>query len=346
MAPITNARVYFNEIPTGLPEPGKTVIYDESQTIDLENVPLHGGFLMKTLVVSIDPYLRGKMRDTSIRTYSKPYHVGETLYNFGVGVVLRSEHPDVKPGEHYSGYVYFQQYEIHKDLKNPILRKIDNEFNLPWSTYVGTLGMPGKTAYFGWNEFSHPEKGDTVFVSGGAGPVGSLVIQLAKAQGLKVIASAGSEEKVAFIKKVGADVAFNYKTTDTNEVLKKEGPINIYWDNVGGPTLEAALENSAVESRFIECGMISGYNGEGYPIRNLNLVFQNSIIMSGFIVFRPKLVNKYEETFYKVLPEKVAKGEIKLNEDLTEGLKNVGQAILDVQLGRNTGKKVIVVASE
>lgn len=125
--------------------------------------------------------------------------------------------------------------------------------------------MPGKTADFGWKELSLAKKGEVAFVTAGAGPVGQLVIQLAKLDGLKVIASAGSDEKVEYLKTLGADVAFNYKTSKTAEVLDKEGPINVYWDNVGGETLEAAIDHAAVGARFIECGMISGYNNTGEP---------------------------------------------------------------------------------
>ena len=125
--------------------------------------------------------------------------------------------------------------------------------------------MAGKTADFGWKEFSAAKVGDVAFITAGAGPVGQLVIQLAKLDGLKVIASAGSDEKVAYLKTLGADVAFNYKTNKTAEVLEKEGPINVYWDNVGGETLEAAINHAAIGARFIECGMISAYNATGEP---------------------------------------------------------------------------------
>ncbi|KAI0782983.1 alcohol dehydrogenase [Abortiporus biennis] len=344
MSSIINGRVLFKEVPTGFPVPGKTTIYDQSKTIDLDNVDLEGGFLIKTLVLSIDPYMRGKMREPSKKSYSPPYNKGEPLDNFGVGVVLRSDTPEVTPGDHYYGIFPFQEYDIRKNTDG--LRMLTNEHNIPWSVFVGTLGMPGKTAWFAWQEFAHPEKDDVVFVSGGAGPVGSFVIQLAKADGLKVIASAGSEEKVAFLKELGADVAFNYKTTDTAEILEKEGPISIYWDNVGGPTLEAALEAATVEARFIECGMISGYNSGGAPVKNIFQVIGKQIKMSGFIVGNPKLVAKYEERFYQEVPPKVAKGEIKLREDRSIGLESAGQAILDVQVGNNNGKKVIIVAKE
>ncbi|CAL1711894.1 unnamed protein product [Somion occarium] len=334
MAPVKNGRVIFNEIPSGYPDPNKTVIYDESEIIDPDTVPLNGGFIVKTLVISIDPYMRGRMRDPSVKSYSPPFPLGEPIANHAVGVVIRSENPSVKPA--------FQTYTILKDLTG--LRILENKEGLPWSAYVGIAGMPGQTAYYAWKEYAAAKKGETVFVTAGAGPVGSAVIQIAKSEGLKVIASAGSEEKVAFLRSIGVDVAFNYKTTKTAEVLAKEGPIEIYWDNVGGESLEAALEYANKNARFLECGMISVYNTEPYPIKNLMNVVSKEIKLYGFLVF--SLHEKYEEEFYREWPKRVASGEIKYTEDAKQGLKETGQAIYEVQKGLNKGKSVIVVSSE
>jgi len=320
-------------------------VYDTSETIDPDNVALDGGFLVKTLELSIDPYMRGRMRSPEKESYSPPFYIGKPLNGFGVGVVVRSENSEVKPGDHVYGIFDHVNYAVKKDLATEGLRIIENKDNLPWSTYIGVLGMPGKTAYMAWREFSHAKKGETAFVSTGAGPVGSLVIQLAKLDGLKVIASAGSDEKVQFIKDIGADVAFNYKTTNTREVLAKEGPIDIYWDNVGGETLDAALEASNNYGRFIECGMIAGYNDpSGATVKNLFHVVGKSLSMNGFIVFR--LEGKYNDDFYKTLPPLVASGQIKHKEDVYNGLQSVGDVILAVQKGRNKAKAVIHVADE
>jgi len=304
---------------------------------------LEGEFLVKNLVVSIDPYMRGRMRDASIESYAPAFLQGEPLDNFGVGLVLRSENSTLKAGDHIYGFVPFQEYFIAKNAG--AFRVLKNEEKLPWSVYIGVCGMPGKTAHHGWKEFAHPQKGDVVFVTAGAGPVGATVIQLAKAEGLKVIASAGSEEKVAFLRSIGTDVAFNYKTEKTLDVLKKEGPINIYWDNVGGESLEAALEAAAVKARFIECGYISSYNGgDVYPVKNLGLIFAKQLTLYGMLV--GPLAAKYDPIFYKEMPARVARGEIKYSEDVTRGLENVGKAIVDVQTGRNKGKSVVLVAEE
>ncbi|CCM00868.1 uncharacterized protein FIBRA_02914 [Fibroporia radiculosa] len=344
MAPVTNGRVLFNEIPAGYPEPGKTTVYDDSQKIDLERIPLNGGILIKTLFLSIDPYLRGRMRDASIPSYSPAFVLGEPLTNYGVGVVLRSERAAFEPGDHVYGWFPFQQFFVAQDddPKRPI-RKLD-DYKMPWSVYTGVCGMPGQTAYYGWKEFANPKPGDVAFVTAGAGPVGSMVIQLAKADGLKVIASAGSEEKVAFIRDIGADVAFNYKTERTVDVLRREGPINVYWDNVGGESLDAALETAATGANFIECGMITGYNGESYHVKNLDKIFAKRLKLFGHLV--SPLHPKYQEQFYKEIPPRVARGEFKYTEDIKHGLHLAGHAIEDVQRGKNKGKSVVLVAEE
>ncbi|OBZ77792.1 Zinc-type alcohol dehydrogenase-like protein PB24D3.08c [Grifola frondosa] len=313
MSPVTNARVLFNEIPTGYPGPS-TTIYDTSLKIDLENVPLEGGFLVKILVLSMDPYVRGRMRDPSDGNKGPPaFTLGEPMSNYGVGVILRSESQAFKHGDHLYGQFPFQQYYVGKTATE--FQILKNEVNLPWSAYVGVCGMPGQTAYHGWKEFAHPKKGDVVFVTAGSGPVGATVIQLAKAEGLKVIASASTDAKVA-----------------------------CYWDNVGGETLEAALDGAAVGARFIECGMMSIYNRASYHIKNLVLIFAKQLHISGFIV--SSLHHKYLEQFYREIPPKVASGEIKYKEDVKRGLEKTNEALIDAQFGRIHGKSVIIVAEE
>ncbi|PPQ71686.1 hypothetical protein CVT26_007653 [Gymnopilus dilepis] len=365
MAPVKNGRALFNSYPEGYPVPGETIVYDDSETIVLENVPLNGGFLLKTLELSIDPYMRGRMRAPGSKgSYTGGYAIGKPLPNYGVGVVLRSEHPDVKAGDHLYGIygtayqnpvlctntdnilnIEFKEYAIRNDLASMQLVKIDNQHNLPWSAYVGVLGMAGKTAYMGWKKYASPKKGETLFVTTGAGPVGSLVIQLAKRDGLKVIGSAGSDEKVQFMKEIGADVAFNYKTTNTADVLAKEGPIDIYWDSVGGEMLEAAIDAANLNARFVECGMISVYNS-GYtaPIRNFFQIIAKSLTFYGFVITR--IEGEYNEEFYKVMTPLVGSGQIKFKDEKWNGLQSVGDAFLAVQKGTNKAKVVIHVADD
>ncbi|KAG5734297.1 Zinc-type alcohol dehydrogenase-like protein PB24D3.08c, partial [Termitomyces sp. T112] len=156
------------------------------------------------------------------------------------------------------------------------------------------------------------------------------------------IASAGSDEKVAFMKSIGADVAFNYKTMKTVEVLEKEGPVDVYWDNVGGETLDAALMAANVNARFIVCGMISGYNTGGQPVKNLMQVIAKCITLQGFSVHI--LETKYGTEFYEIIPKRLGSGELKYTEELTDGLDKVGEVILRVQKGENKAKAVVKVA--
>ncbi|KAJ7657319.1 hypothetical protein DFH06DRAFT_1197963 [Mycena polygramma] len=343
MAPTQNARVLFNSVPQTYPVPGETTVYDTSQTIDPETVPLNGGFLIKTLVLSVDPYFRGKMRAPEKKSYAPAFQIGSPLDGFGVGVVLRSENPSVEVGKHVYGYTMLhQEYVVLPELGG--LQIIEKLPNLPWSAYLNAAGMPGLTAFVGWKEYSSAKPGEIVFVTSGAGGVGSMVIQLAKEAGLKVIASAGSEDKVAFMKSLGADVAFNYKTTDTRAVLEKEGPIDVYWDNVGGDIADAAIEFAASNARFIECGTISGYNTGPQPIKNWSMIVGKCIHVHGFLVI--PLLPKYGKEFYATIPAKLASGEFKHAEDVTKGLDKVGDVILAVQKGKNKAKAVVVVAEE
>jgi len=342
MAPITNARVLFAAIPKDFPIPGETTVYDTSQKIDLETVPLNGGFLTKTLVLSIDPYMRGRMRAAEEKSYADAFILGAPIDGYGVCVVLRSENPKVAAGKHIYGIIPHQQYTVLPSMEG--LTFLEKDPKLPWTVFVGAAGMPGKTAFMGWKEFSRAKKGESAFISTGAGPVGSMVIQLAKRDGLKVIACAGSDEKVKFMREIGADVAFNYKTTDTREILAREGPIDVYWDNVGGSMLDAALEHAAINGRILECGTISGYNTGYQPVMNIHLTWAKSLTISGILVFH--LQEKYEKEFYATIPQAIAAGEIKYKEEISRGLESVGDVILRVQQGRNTAKAVVIVSEE
>ncbi|KAF8888968.1 hypothetical protein CPB85DRAFT_1334043 [Mucidula mucida] len=345
---IRNAQLIFKEIPIGFPEPGKTTTYETNATIDIENVSLHGGILVKTLSVSIDPFMRGRMRDPKIPSYAPAYTLGKPVRGYAVTRVLRSEHPNFKAGDHVTGFMDLSEYVIllpDELIPEDVFKVTNANGKIPWSAYLGPLGMPGRTAYNAWKEYSAAKSGETAFITTGGGPVGSLVIQLAKRDGLKVIASAGSDEKVEFMKSIGADVAFNYKTTSTQEILEKEGPIDVYWDNVGGETLDLAFAYSANFARFIECGLISTYNNtDGVKFKHFGKVIRGRIKLFGFIV--TDLDPKYLEEFYKTMPDLIARGELKYREDVTRGLEFAGEAILAVQLGKNKAKSVVVVADE
>ncbi|KAJ7714525.1 NAD-P-binding protein [Mycena maculata] len=359
MAPVTNGRVLFNSIPKGkqlflynYPIPGKTTVYDPTGTIDVETHPLNGGFLVKTLVVSVDPGMRVRMRNPEEPSYVPAFKLGETITGFGIGIVVRSENSDVAPGKHIYGMGFqYQEYFVLPGMAG--FAFLEKDPLLSWTVYTGAAGLPGKTAYMGWKKHAHAKRGETVFVTAGAGPVGFAQIPAplqdgyptGQARGLKVVASAGSDEKVQVMHEVGADVAFNYKTNNTREVLAREGPIDIYWDNVGGDVLDAAIENAAIHGRVLLCGMVSGYNTGQQGIQNLFQAISKTLTISGVTSFR--LFPEYEAEFYATVPPALARGELKYKEHVAYGLEKAGDLVLAVQTGANTlkGKAVIVVAA-
>ncbi|TCD60377.1 hypothetical protein EIP91_010258 [Steccherinum ochraceum] len=346
MAPVKNGRHLFKEIASGFPEPGKTTAYDETQTIDLEKVPLKGGMLVKILYISIDPYLRFRMRDPKEEKNFPLFKIGEPIDSHAVGRILRSENTKYKAGDHVYGRLPQEQYTIL--AKDADVTVIQNEENIPWSLYVGVAGMPGQTAYVGWRHFAKSKKGDTVFVTTAAGPVGATVVQIAKAEGLRVIASAGSKEKVDFVKSLGADVVFNYKEEDTRKVLQREGPIDIYWDHVGGEILDAVLENTSLGATIIVRPSLTysiPSNLTCRPVYRHSLIFERDITIYGFrvhVIMSPE----DRDSFYKEIPKAIASGRMRYREQVTKGLENAPQVLLDVQLGKNEGKSVIEVARE
>jgi NADPH-dependent curcumin reductase CurA len=216
------------------------------------------------------------------------------------------------------------------------------EYLLKTTEDTHTHWFAGQTSYIGWKEFARAKKGETVYVSAAAGAVGAVVCQIAKAEGLKVIGSAGSDEKVAYLRdEFKIDIAFNYKTTDTAKVLKDAGGIDIYWDNVAGPQLDAALDAGHNGLRVISCGAVSQYNGEGAPVYNIDHMYAKRVSMNGFIILDYTDKAGIIDDANEFLPAAIARGDIKYREH-RYSLKDAGQAILDVQKGDNTAKAVIV----
>ncbi|GAA5902183.1 hypothetical protein JCM6882_006723 [Rhodosporidiobolus microsporus] len=255
-----NTSLIYAEPPTGAPVPGKTLKKVTDEAFDAETVALNGGILVQLKALSLDPYMRGKMRDPSVKSYTPAYTLGSPLEGFAVGEVVRSEHPDVKVGATFRGTLPYSEYAVvPKEKIAGQNRVLKNEEGLPWTTLVGAAGMPGATAWVGLYNIGRAQKGETIFVSAASGAVGQIVVQLAKKEGLKVIGSAGSDEKVEFVKSLGADVVFNYKTQSTQEILSQH-PFDLYFDNVGGETLDAVLATINNKGRIIACGSVSQYN--------------------------------------------------------------------------------------
>lgn len=360
MTKVKNGAVYYVKQPEDHIVPGEHLKYVEEE-IDLDNVPLNGGVLLQTLYLSADPYLIYRMRDPSIDMFCPPMLIGDVVDNAGVGRVIRSDDPKFKAGDLVYAYLEFREYHVYPGsishfYKFP-LAKIEPLPNLPLSIYVGTLGMPGTTAYQGLKGFAldalrskevdgktvHP----TMFVSGGAGPVGTFVIEYAKHLNphVKIIASAGSAAKVDIMRSVGADVAFNYKEEDPADVLRREGPLDIYWDNVAGPTLDAALLNFKRNGLIIACGAISQASSGDAVVRHFEEIFQRNLTVKGFIVYTGEAAHLCAGFHDEVIPLAL-QGKITSREHRYRGLKEGARALADLHHGHNTGKAVIVVHEE
>lgn len=297
-------------------EPAKGIVPTENfklsdGDIDFDSVPLNGGVLLKTLYLASDPYIRYRMREPHIPAFCPPIQLGDPVDNSGVGLVLRSEDPEFQPGDFVAGYLEFAEYSVYPgrivhDYKVP-LSKVEKLPNAPLSIYIGTLGMPGTTAYQGIKYFASEKlkTAKTMFVSGGAGAVGTFVIEYVKvlAPHVKIIASAGSAQKVQILKDAGADVAFDYKHEDTRKVLETNGPIDIYWDNVAGPTLDAALDNFRDEGLIIACGAISqASHDDSSVVRHFDEIFKRSLTVRGFTVYHGESAVVVPKFYEEVVP--------------------------------------------
>ncbi|CAH7676385.1 hypothetical protein BY996DRAFT_4574814 [Phakopsora pachyrhizi] len=349
---VRNASVKFVSPPKGgYPVEGQHLRYYDSEQIDIETVDLRGGVLLRNLVVSIDPYQRGRMREPEIKSYATPFELSKPIINFGVGRVIRSDNPNFKPGDEiFSGQIGFEEYTVlsSKQLKAHNVRVInsDQSVKIPLSKWVGAAGMPGLTAYHGFYEIGKPQKGEIIFISAASGAVGQMVGQLAKRAGLKVVGSCGSDEKVEFLKKeLEFDHVFNYKTCKTLEELQKVGGVDIYWENVGGKTLDDVLLVANKGARIVACGMISQYNasGELYGVKNIIQVIAKSITIRGFIIGDPETWASAAEGFYSSIPKWLASGEIKSKEDITVGLDRAIGTLIGIFKGQNFGKAVVEI---
>jgi NADPH-dependent curcumin reductase CurA len=299
--------------------------------------PGAGEVLVKNLWMSVDPYMRGRMYDRE--SYVPPFQIGEALQGGAVGQVVASNDPAFKAGD-----LVESMFGWREAFVGPAgaLQKLPAS-NAPPQAYLGVLGMPGLTAYAGLLNIGEPKPGETVFVSGGAGAVGSIVAQIAKIKGCTVVASVGSDEKAKWLKGLGVDQVVNYKTCgDLLAAVRAAAPkgIDIYFDNVGGEHLEVALELARPGGRFAECGMISQYNDtEPKPgPRNLIYVVGKSLKIQGFIVSnywsqRPQ--------FLADMTQWIADGKIKWEETVENGIENAPKAFLNLFSGANTGKMLV-----
>jgi NADPH-dependent curcumin reductase CurA len=306
------------------------------QNFRLEKAPLprpaDGEVLVKNLWLSLDPYMRGRI--SAAKSYVKGVDIGEVMVGQTVGEVMESKHPTLKKGDHVLTQLGWQLYGATKEAT-----RIDGS-RAPLSYYLGLLGMPGMTAYFGLKELGQPKPGETVLVSAASGAVGSVVGQLAKLWGCRAIGIAGGREKCDYVtRELGFDACLDYKAGPLREQLE---PTDVYFDNVGGEILDLALARMKLFGRIVVCGMISDYNAtEPYRVKNLRAVLVNRLKMQGMIVFDWK--ERYGEAL-KALAGHLASGKLKTRESVVEGLANAPQGLIALLKGGNFGKQLVKLA--
>jgi NADPH-dependent curcumin reductase CurA len=302
--------------------------------------PQDGEVLVRTLYLSVDPYMRSRMTDR--KSYVAPFAVGEVIMGGAVGEVLESKAADLKAGDIVNGMLPWQLYSVAKASQ---LHKIDPAL-APITTSLGVLGMPGLTAYFGLLDIGKPKAGETVVVSGAAGAVGTIVCQIAKIKGCRVVGIAGDDKKNQYLRdELGVDATINYKTADLKREVRNACPngVDIYFDNVGGEISDVMLTNIRHGSRTILCGQIALYNLEkpepGPRFQPYLLV--NSALMQGFII--TDYASRFGEGI-RQLAQWLREGKLKYAENIVEGFENTPQAFLGLFTGENLGKQLVKVA--
>ncbi|MBD8869566.1 NADP-dependent oxidoreductase [Nocardioides donggukensis] len=323
-------QIHLASRPDGWPTP------ENFRTVETELPdPAPGQLLVRNSVMSVDPYMRGRMND--VRSYVPPFALDAPLDGGAVGEVVATSSDRFAVGD---VVLHQQGWREHALLEEKEGRKVDTDL-APASAYLGVLGMPGLTAYVGLTRIARMKEGDTVFVSGAAGAVGSIAGQLAKHLGAgKVVGSAGSPEKVAWLREIGYDAAFDYKAAPVARQLKEHGPIDVYFDNVGGDHLEAAILHMADFGRIACCGAISSYNESTPPPgpRNLMMLVSKRLQVQGFIVMDHADAS---EEFYRTVGPLVAEDRIVHQETVVDGLDHAVEAFLDLHRGANTGKMLV-----
>lgn len=330
-----NKTILLNKRPHGKPTLNDFKISSEEAPI-----PKDGEVLLKTVYVSVDPYLRGRMNDA--KSYVPPFELNQPIQSGLISEVMSSTNPNFKKGDYVSGILDWKEYQTSKGKG---LTKVDKK-KAKLSSYLGILGMTGLTAYLGLTEIGLPKEGETLVVSGAAGAVGTVVGQIGKLLGCKVVGITGSDEKVTLLKsKFKFDDAINYKTTpNLKEAVKSTCPkgVDIYFDNVGGEISDAVLANINKYARLPVCGAISLYNKTEVPVgpRLQPIILTKSATMSGFIIsdFSEKF-----STATKQLTTWLKEDKLTFSETIVEGFDNIPQAFIDLFEGKNEGKMIVCI---
>ena len=330
-----NRAIHLAARPVGLPKPGDWKIV-EGAVAD----PKDGEMLVRVSHISLDPAMRGWMNEG--KSYIAPVGIGDVMRAGGAGRVVASKHPKFREGDEVAGSFGVQRYAI-SDGKG--VRKVDTTF-APLARYLGALGMPGMTAYFGLLDIGKPKAGDTVVVSGAAGAVGSVVGQIAKIKECRVVGIAGGADKCRYlVDELHFDAAIDYKSEDVKDALKKHCPkgIDVFFDNVGGEILDAALARLALHARIVICGAISQYNATTAPKGPANYLslLVNRASMTGMVVF--DYADRYGEGA-RDMAQWIAQGKLHAREDVVEGdVDAFPEVLLKLFKGENFGKLVLAL---
>jgi NADPH:quinone reductase len=334
MLRMENKQILLVSRPAGVPSLENFEIRDTAAP-----QPQDGEVLVRTLYLSVDPYMRSRMTDR--KSYVDPFAINEVVSGGGVGEVVESRSASLKQGDIVTGMLPWQLYSVVRENQ---LHKIDPTL-APVTTALGVLGMPGLTAYFGLLDIGKPKEGETVVVSGAAGAVGTIVCQIAKIKGCRVVGIAGSDEKNQYLKEeLGIDAAINYKTADLRKELKAACPkgVDVYFDNVGGEISDVIMTLINQGSRAILCGQIALYNLEKPDVgpRVQPYLLVNRALMQGFII------TDYAAQFgegVRQLAQWVREGKVKYAENIIEGFENTPRAFLGLFKGENLGKQLVKV---
>jgi NADPH-dependent curcumin reductase CurA len=305
----------------------------------LETQPLpavgEGEVLVRNQFLSLDPYMRGRMSDA--KSYAAPQALDETMIGGTVGQVIESRNPRFAVGDTVVGMFGWSEIGLSDGA---LLRKADTT-HISASAYLGAVGMPGMTAWYGLNHIMKPKAGETVAVSAASGAVGSVVGQLAKLQGCRVVGIAGGKEKCDYVvNELGFDACVDYKAGQLRADLKAAAPagIDAIFENVGGEVFDAALGRTNAFARIALCGMIAGYNGEDIPLNNARLLLTNRVLVQGFIV--TEHLDLWPQGL-KELGQLVATGKLKFRESVADGLAAAPEAFIGLLKGRNFGKQLV-----
>jgi NADPH-dependent curcumin reductase CurA len=333
----TNKRILFVSRPQGEPS---------ADNFKLEEAPVptlnDGQVLVRNHYLSLDPYMRGRMNDA--KSYAQPQALNEVMGGGTVGEVIESKNPNYQPGDHVVGMGGWQQVFVADAGKPGVLRKVDTT-HVPLTAYLGVVGMPGVTAWYGLTKICQPKEGETVAVSAASGAVGATVGQLAKARGCRVVGFAGGADKCKYVTdELGFDACIDYKAhrdpKDLYAALKDATPKGIdgYFENVGGVILDTVLSRMNAFGRIAVCGMIAGYNGEPIPLKNPQLILTNRLSVTGFIV--GEHMDVWPEAM-KELGGMVASGKMKFRESIAPNIEAAPEAFFGLLKGANFGKQLV-----